>query len=500
MMLDRFKNAASPLIGPCLLALFTLSTCYTFGQTPEKLPNVIMIYVDDLGYGDLSCYGATKIKTPNIDALAQNGLRFSRGHASSATCTPSRFALMTGVYPWREKGHNILPGDAALIVPTDKITLPRLFKNAGYHTGIVGKWHLGLGEKLTKDWNAEIKPGPNEVGFDYSFIFPATADRVPTVFMENSKILGLSADDPIVVNYKTKVGTDPTGKENPELLKLNSSVGHNHTIVNGIGRIGYMSGGKLARWTDEELAGTFLSKAQHFLSDNRKSPFFLYYAVHQIHVPRMPATMFKGQSALGYRGDAILELDWVVGELTNKLKELNLLENTIIIFTSDNGPVLDDGYADGAVALTGDHKPAGPLRGWKTERYEGGTRVPFIVTWPARIKPGTSDALVCQIDLLASFAKFFHQDLDHSEASDSQNILGSLLGESKNGRTVLVEEGYGDLAIVAGDWKLIPGEGKKKTELYNLKNDIGEKNNLADSNPEKVKELTALLERETGKK
>ncbi len=154
----------------------------------QSKPNVVLIYVDDLGYGDLSCYGATKIKTPNLDKLAKQGIRFTNGHSTSATCTPSRYALMTGEYPWRKKGTGILPGDAALIIPTDKITLPALFKKAGYKTGIVGKWHLGLGRSLEKNWNGEIKPGPNEVGFDYSFIFPATADRVPTVFVENGML------------------------------------------------------------------------------------------------------------------------------------------------------------------------------------------------------------------------------------------------------------------------------------------------------------------------
>lgn len=185
---------------------------------------------------------------------------------------------MTGQYPWRKPGRNILPGDAALIIPTDQITLPKVFKNEGYTTAIIGKWHLGLGDQINKDWNADIKPGPNEVGFDYSYIFPATADRVPTVFMENHRIIGLDPKDPINVNYKNKIGNDPTGKEHPELLKLQSSVGHNHTIVNGIGRIGYMSGGKQTRWTDEELGTTFLAKAQDFIAQNHKKPFFLYTA------------------------------------------------------------------------------------------------------------------------------------------------------------------------------------------------------------------------------
>lgn len=331
----------------------------------QQRPNVIYIYADDLGYGDLSCYGTTKISTPHLDRLASQGIRFTDAHATSATCTPSRYALMTGQYPWRKTGTGILPGDAALIVPTNKITLPKVFKNAGYTTGIVGKWHLGLGMQVEKNWNGEIKPGPNEVGFDYSFIFPATADRVPTVFLENHRVIALDPNDTIEVNYEHKVGNEPTGKEHPELLKMKASPNHGHdnTIVNGIGRIGYMSGGKTARWADEEMPLTFLTKAKEFIEENRQKPFFLYYALTEPHVPRMPSTIFKGKSNLGFRGDAILQLDWAVGEILKQLDYLGLNENTIVIFSSDNGPVLDDGYQDGAVTKQNGHMPAGPLRG-----------------------------------------------------------------------------------------------------------------------------------------
>lgn len=462
----------------------------------QQKPNVVLIYVDDLGYGDLSCYGATAIKTPHVDALVKAGLRFTDGHATSATCTPSRFALMSGIYPWREKGHNILPGDAPLIISTTQITLPKVFKKAGYQTGIVGKWHLGLGETTTKDWNGDIKPGTNEVGFDYSFIFPATADRVPTVFMENHRVVGLDKGDTIKVDYRNKVGTEPTGKENPELLKLQASMGHNATIVNGIGRIGFMAGGKRARWTDEELAPVFLAKAQDFIEQNKNQPFFLYYALNDIHVPRMPSTMFKGKSSLGYRGDAILEMDWAVGQITKQLKALGLEKNTIIIFSSDNGPVLDDGYADEAVALNKAvaHKPAGPFSGEKTSVLEGGTRVPFTVTWPGKINAGTSDALINQIDLLASFANFLKVNIPAGEAFDSENHWGVLMGKDKLGRKAMVEEGYSDLAIVAEGWKYIPALPKRAAQLYNLKTDIAEKNNIIALSSEKAEALRKMLE------
>ena len=486
----------------CLLA--------TLSMNAQQKPNVIFILTDDLGYGDLSCYGATKLKTPNLDKLAKQGIQFSNAHATSATCTPSRYAIMMGQYPWRKSGTGILPGDAALIVPTDKPTLPKLFKAAGYKTAIVGKWHLGIGDKVEKNWNGELKPGPNETGFDYSFIFPATADRVPTVFMENHKIVALDPADPIQVDYVNKVGNDPTGLEHPELLKMKSSPGqgHNNTIVNGIGRIGYMTGGQQARWTDEEMPLTFLSKAKDFIEVNQKNPFFLFYTLTEPHVPRMPSTMFKDKSGLGYRGDAILQLDWSVGEIMKQLKLLGMDKNTIIVFSSDNGPVLDDGYVDGAVTRLNGHTPWGPLRGGKYSVFEAGTRVPFIVSWPETIKPALSSALVSQIDLLASFSKMLNI-LPEGMPNDSENTIDVLLGKSDKGREYLVEQGFTDnLAIIQGDWKYIePKQGPKMNELvnielgydkqpqlYNLSTDIGETNNLAKKYPKKVKELKAKLE------
>ena len=478
------------------ILIFCLLTTAVFAQ---QKPNVIVILTDDLGYGDLSCYGATKINTPNIDKLAKQGIRFTNAHSTSATCTPSRYAILTGQYPWRKKGTGILPGDAALIVPTDKMTLASLFQKANYQTAIVGKWHLGLGNSLEKEWNGELKPGPNEVGFDYSFIFPATADRVPTVFIENHKVVALDPADPIQVDYGKKVGNDPTGKEHPELLKMQSSPGqgHNNTIVNGIGRIGYMSGGNKARWTDEEMPLTFLSKAKEFIETNKRNPFFLYYTLTEPHVPRMPSTMFKGKSELGYRGDAILQLDWTVGEIMKQLEYLGIAKNTIIIFSSDNGPVLDDGYQDEAVTKRNGHTPAGVLRGGKYSLFEAGTRVPFIMSWSGKTKPAVSDALVCQVDLFRSFSKMLNIKLQENEAVDSEDLLEVLLGKATKGRTVLVEQGSGSLAIIQNNWKYIePNNGSAMDtatnielgnnslpQLYDLNVDIGEKNNLAPQYP-----------------
>lgn len=472
-------------------------------------PNVIILYTDDLGYGDLSCYGATKIATPHIDALAKNGIRFTNGHATSATCTPSRYALLTGEYPWRKKGTQILPGDAALIIPPGKTTLASLFKETGYATGIIGKWHLGLGNSVEKNWNASLKPGPNEVGFDYSFIFPATADRVPTVFVENNLVVAADTLDPIVVNYTKQVGNDPTVISHPQLVKMKSVDGHAGTIVNGIGRIGYMSGGKNARWTDEEMPLTFLNKATAFIAEHRNTPFFLMYAFTEPHVPRMPSTVFKGKSGLGFRGDAILQLDWAVGELVSALQKQGLLENTIIIFSSDNGPVLNDGYADDAVEMLNGHTPAGILRGGKYSTFEAGTRVPFIISWPKKIKPAVSNALVSQIDLLASFAHYFSKSPAALQGKDSENVWETLMGKNKNGRTVFIEQGIQSLAIVRNNWKYIePNKGAAISattqvelgnsldeQLYDLENDPSEKINLAKQYPDILRELKALLQK-----
>ncbi|MEW6236993.1 MAG: arylsulfatase [Candidatus Omnitrophota bacterium] len=473
----------------------------------SQLPNIVLIYADDLGYGDVSCYGATKISTPNIDKLGSQGVRFTHSHSPSATCTPSRYALLTGEYAWRKKGTGVLPGDARLIIQPGRTTLPSLLKKAGYRTGAVGKWHLGLGDAKL-DWNGEIIPGPLDIGFDYNFLIPATGDRVPCVFVENRRVAGLDPNDPIQVSFAQPVGAEPTGKNHPELLKMHPSQGHDQTIVNGISRIGYMSGGHAARWVDENIADVITVKAISFIETNKDRPFFLYFATHDIHVPRVPHPRFQGKSGLGPRGDAILQLDACVGEIMNTLERLNLTDNTLVIFTSDNGPVIDDGYKDEAVEKLNGHTPSGPLRGGKYSAFDAGTRVPFILRWPRKIKPGQSNALVSQIDFMASLAAFTRQELGDQDAPDSFNILPALLGESPTGREYLIEHAR-VLSIIEGDWKYIePGKGPKinvdtntelgidaAPQLYNLKTDIGEKINVAEQHPDRVKELSALLQK-----
>ena len=464
-------------------------------------PNIIIILADDLGFGDTGCYGATRIPTPEIDRLARQGLRFTDAHATSATCTPSRYALLTGQYPWRKAGTGVVPGNAALIIDPRQTTLPGLLRQAGYTTGIVGKWHLGLGGIGGPDWNAEIRPGPLEVGFDYAFMQPATGDRVPCVYVENHRVFGLDPQDPIQVSYGQPIGNEPTGKNHPELLKMGLTLGHDGTIIDGISRIGFMTGGHAARWKDEDKADVFTAKAVDFIGRNTNRPFFLYFAAHDPHVPRVPHPRFVGKSGCGIRGDVIVEFDWCVGQIMDTLERCKLTTNTIVVLSSDNGPVIDDGYDDRAGPDLQGHRPAGPLRGGKYQVYEGGTRVPFILAWPGRVAPGVSDALVCLVDFSASFAALTGQSIPAGQAADSVNVLPALLGESRTGRPHLVEHDGGRMfGYRNGLWKWIaPGAQPRpgiasRGALYNLSGDLGETNDLGVAQPERGRQLATELD------
>ncbi len=492
-----------------LLAL-SLLLAATAVRSAEK-PNIILIYADDLGYGDLGCYGGKAIATPNVDRLAASGLRFTDGHATSSTCTPSRYALMTGTYPWRKKGTGILRGDAPLIIPPGSVTLPSLLQKAGYRTGVVGKWHLGLGtEEKPADWNGLITPSPADVGFDHHHIMAATGDRVPTVYVENGRVVNLDPKDPIQVSYKEKVGNEPVGREQPGALLMGADDQHSDTITNGVSRIGYMSGGKAALWKDDELGDHFTARAVSFVEANKDRPFFLFFALHEPHVPRVPAPRFVGKTGLGPRGDVIAQLDDHVGVIVATLERLGLTKNTLVILSSDNGPVLDDGYADESASKNGDHKPAGPLGGGKYSRLEGGTRVPFIASWPGTIAPGVSAALVSQIDFLASFAALAGQPVPAGSATDSADATAALLGKDPVGRGEMVQQGTGGLAFRRGNWKFIPpGSGPAavksmrtgnlpEPQLYDLSKDPGENDNLAAKHPDKLKELAAAFRKVAG--
>jgi len=475
----------------------------------KSKPNIVIFYVDDLGYGDLSSYGMTATQTPNVDALAYEGIRFTDAHSSAATCTPSRYSLLTGQYAFRNKAE-ILPGDAPLIIDHTKPTLPKMLKRAGYKTAVVGKWHLGLGNGFV-DWNKAVKPGPIELGFDYSFLMPATGDRVPTVYLENHHVVNLDLNDPIRVSYKQPIGNRPIGTESPELLKQKADLQHSATIVNGISRIGWMAGGKSAEWKDEDFPYVFTDKAIEFIQSAKGEPFMLFFPFHDIHVPRVPNKMFAGKSGMGPRGDAILQMDWMTGRIVNELKKQGLYDNTIILYSSDNGPVMDDGYADQAEALKGSHDPSGGYRGGKYSAYEAGTRVPMIVTYPNGItKSGDSSALISHIDFYKSLAELTGVALDKGEAVDSENLLPALLDATATGRTDMLEESF-TLSLRSGKWKYIePFNGTTpdwlanktaienglhtKPQLFDLANDIHEQVNIANKHPDVVLSLQAKID------
>ncbi len=477
--------------------LFFLSAAFAcIGcATAAGRPNIIFIIADDIGYGDLGCYGAMKVQTPNVDRLAAQGLRMTDAHSTAAVCTPSRYSFLTGEYAFRKKGTGIASGVEGLLIDTGRTTVPSLLKRAGYATGIVGKWHLGLGTTPT-DYNNEIKPGPLEIGFDYAWIMPATGDRVPCVWVENRRVVNLDPADPINLDYSVKRGEQ-------------------RSFIKGIPRIGEQVGGKAALWDDENISTVIAEKSRDFIERNKDGPFFLEIATHGIHVPRAPNPKFRGKSQCGVRGDTIVEFDWTVGQVLEKLDELKLTDNTLVILTSDNGGLLDDNGPDtvhgiGSIEANNGHKFNGVLRGTKSTLWEGGTRLPMIVRWPARIQPGVSDALVCQVDMLASFAALTGQELAPADGPDSLNILPALFGEKTAApcREYLVEQTNDGsaLALRHGQWKYIPHHGRGKAlpnkkskasaatgELYNLAEDLGETNNIAAQHPDIVQSMKAKL-------
>ena len=501
------------------LFLLSMLLAGSVGASTNK-PNIIVIIADDLGYGDVGCYGATKIKTPNVDRLAASGRRFTTAFTSASTCTPTRYSLLTGQYAWRQpaKKTNILDGDAPLAIDTNRLTLASMLRQAGYKTGVVGKWHLGLGDGQTPvDFNQEIKPGPLEVGFDFSYIIPATVDRVPSIWIQNHRTVGLDPADPIAVSYLKNISDDPTGLDHPELLKVPADKQHAGTIINGISRIGYIKGGHAARFKDEELPATVVAQSVSFVERHQDQPFFLYVGLFEPHVPRTVEKQFAGASGCGIRGDVIQQMDWQVGQIMAALDRLKLTDNTLVLFTSDNGPVLFDGYFDRSQEDIHGHQPAGGLRGWKYLVFEGGTRVPFIVRWPGHVPVGVSDQMLCLTDLLATCAALTGQQLPATAGEDSLNVLPVLLDQTaRSPRDTVVQQGIsGALAIRQGDWKFIPptpgavasgmGSGAnpkdrrfaevivQKPLLFNLTTDPAETENLTAKHPEKAQELSTVL-------
>jgi arylsulfatase A len=495
---------------PVAILLAILLCPARLAAAADRPPNVVVIMADDLGWGDCSCYGATAVRTPHVDRLAREGRRFTSGYCSASTCTPTRYSLLTGHHAFRRQGTGVAPPSAPAIIQPGETTIASVLRDAGHATAVVGKWHLGLGPADPgPDWNGVLAPGPLEIGFDRCFILPTTNDRVPQVFVENHRVKNLDPADPLWVGGTKPSPDHPTGVDQRAGLKMDWSHGHNETVHNGIGRIGFYTGGTRARFRDEDLADAWVRESVTWIEAHAAKPFFLFLAPHDIHVPRVPHERFRGATGMGPRGDCIVEFDWTVGQVVAAIERAGVAESTLVIVCSDNGPVLDDGYKDDAVEKLGDHRPAGPFRGGKYGVYEGGTRTPFIAWWPGRVAPGVSDEVVCTIDLCRSIATLVEARVPENAFPDAVDVSQALLGTGPGRRELLQQDNgrSGRFGFRQGKWKLVrlpPGKGSKAARgtapvdaLYDLDADPGESNDVAADHPELVARLAADLDRIT---
>lgn len=480
----------------------------------QEKPNVIWLMADDLGYGDISCYGATRVQTPNIDRVASQGVRFTDMHACASTSTPSRYGILTGEYPFCHPGTDVAAGNAGTIIWPQQYTMADMMRSAGYRTGAFGKWHLGLGSRTgEQDWNGKLDVGLDSLGFDYSYIMAATSDRVPCVFIEQGRIANYDPSAPVQVSYRKNFEGEPTGRTHPELLtKLRPSHGHDMSIVNGISRIGYMKGGGRALWRDEDIADSITAHAVRFMNECSASgsPFFMYLCTNDIHVPRMPHERFRGRSPMGLRGEAILSLDETVGAIIAELDRLGIAGNTILVITSDNGPVLDDGYDDQAELLAGSHAPGGAWRGGKYSAFEAGSVVPFILRWPGHARACESHAMLSQVDAIGTLADIVGARVPDGAAPHSRSMVKSWLGKSRASRSYAVKMAANHaLVLRTKDWKYIePSKGgpmipwgpkietgyKPTPQLFRITEDQGEQTNVADRHPKLVRKFQEQID------
>ena len=473
----------------CLSALAYLPKTIAAEAAADTAPNIIVILADDIGWGDAGCYGATKVKTPNIDRLAKEGLRYSNGHSSAAVCTPTRYSLITGQYSWRMQGAGLNNGvansESPLLIPTTMTTAPGLLRKAGYRTAIIGKWHLGFGNSKP-DFNQELKPGPLEIGFQEYFGIPATNDRIPTVFVRDHHVLGLDSADPIQYTFN---------KDEAEREGMSP-------FAAGRNRIGWAKGGKAAWWKDTEIADILTKECIGFIEKNKNTRFFLLYAPHNVHAPAIPGKRFAGSSGISSRADMLQEFDASMGEVMGTLDRLGL-----VIYSSDNGAYVNDESG---------HKPTGPFSGQKSQLWEGGHRVPFIVRWPARIRPGAPDDIVSTLDVAATVCAAARVTPPQEALPDSYNLLPSMLGEkgAPKREHLILMSGTGKLAIrnrdfkympdlaLADGWKASNKKGSKsapRPALYDLAADPGEKNNLFAEKAAVAARLAKQLEEDQSK-
>jgi len=456
------------------------------GAHPD-VPNIVLILADDLGYGDLSCYGAEKISTPNIDRIARDGMRFTDAYAGASICSPSRYAVMTGRYDWRTSEQClVLPETAPLHIEPGRLTLGSMLRKRGYRTGYVGKWHLGIGMAPKTDWNGSLSPGPLEVGFDWFFGLPANHENQPLIYIENHEVVNRIPGQKIEI----------TGRKNSD-------------ITTGV-----------TKPRDNEECGLELArKAVGFIGQAPAGkPFFLFYAPIEPHNPITPHQQFQGSSRCGPYGDFVQQLDHNVGEILQALERKGVLDNTLIVFTGDNGGlVLDaDGKSPQAQALAMGHKINGELRGRKHLIYDGGVRVPFIASWPGRIPAGTTSGQIISLaDLIATFGDAVNYKFDHRElVEDSFSILPVLTGRqsvSPIRPPVISTSAIGVFMVRDGNYKMIEERdhlpalmrhcktrvkwwgGENHRQIYNLKTDSAESLNLIVERPDVYERLQTLL-------
>jgi len=481
--MNFFKKAKLKLLISLGLFMYGLLNGFTAKSEDNENPNIVIILADDLGWGPIQAYNPSSvIPTPNINELAEEGMLFTNAHSASAVCTPTRYGLLTGRYPWRTRlkdGVVFPPGKP--LINEEQETIGSLLQDQGYYTSVIGKWHLGLdwtmkGKKKI-DFEAPVKGGPNTLGFDESFIIAGSLDMPPYCYIRNARV-----------------------EEKPTLNVPKEKFGRAGLAVKGLEPENVMP-----RFTDEAV-----KIIENHAQQRSNQPLFLYYPLTAPHTPVAPSKPFQGKTTMGEFGDFVYEVDWTIGRVIEALKENNMYENTLLIFTSDNGT-----SPNGArQAMLNGQDVSGPWRGMKTDIWEGGTRVPFIASWPGHIPEGTTqDAMISLNDMLATFASLTDADLCENAGVDSYNMLPAFLNQNPKQQmreTTVVQSHQGYFGVLQGSWKAAfcagsggwgssPGnqqaleKGMPKVQLYNLETDRGEVNNLEAEYPDMVYMLERLL-------
>jgi arylsulfatase A-like enzyme len=453
-------------------------------------PNIVCILADDFGWGSLGCYGAKELPTPNLDRLAREGRRFTHAYAPGSVCSPTRYGLLTGRYYWRTsvKDGKVLPFHWPLHIETNRLTIASLCKQAGYKTAAFGKWHLGLTSTKVVDWSVALTPGPLEVGFDYFFGMAANLGSGPHSFIENHQVTGHIPGQPILIAGGSREGDTTSGIQQS--------------------------------WRPERVMETLTAKINSWIETNRAGPFLVYFAPNAVHEPIVPNSKFSG-SRYGKYGDFIQELDGSVGQLLACLDKLQLAETTLVLFTSDNGGVVNPGNENATAAIKAGLAINGPLRGGKHSEWEGGFREPFLARWPGKIPAGTvSEQVICLTDLVATFSGLLAVPLPKGNAEDSFDVWRAFT-EKKPGPPVrdaiILQAADATYALRMAEWKFIERSGapgfesvrnqrkteqaaKKKRsasrldELYDLKADPGETTDVLAANAERAQKMKKLLQ------